>query len=131
MRNVAIGVSILLLTVACVIWTRLELERRDAYQIASLLTSGKPELGRTKLREYGCSSCHTIPGVSGAYSTAAPPLTKFALRMYIAGELENTPDNLRRWIQHPRAIEPHTAMPELGVTDKDSCDMAAYLYTLR
>jgi hypothetical protein len=28
-------------------------------------------------------------------------------------------------------VEPHTAMPEMGVTEQDSRDIAAYLYTLR
>lgn len=27
-------------------------------------------------------------------------------------------------------FEQHTAMPEMGVTDEDSKDIAAYLYTL-
>jgi cytochrome c1 len=35
------------------------------------------------------------------------------------------------WIQHPRQVEPRTAMPEMGVTEQDSRDIAAYLYTLR
>jgi mono/diheme cytochrome c family protein len=30
----------------------------------------------------------------------------------------------------PHEIEPRTAMPEMGVTDEDSKDVAAYLYTL-
>jgi len=36
-----------------------------------------------------------------------------------------------RWIQHPHQIEPHTVMPEMNVTEQDSRDIAAYLYTLR
>jgi cytochrome c len=52
-------------------------------------------------------------------------------RSYIAGMLENTPENLRFWIQHPRKVNPHTAMPEQGVTDRDASDIAAYLYTTR
>jgi cytochrome c1 len=49
----------------------------------------------------------------------------------IAGELPNTPANLTHWIQHPREVEPKTAMPELGVTEDEAYDIAAYLYTLR
>jgi cytochrome c2 len=49
----------------------------------------------------------------------------------IAGELPNTPANLTRWIQHPRQVEPRTAMPDLGVNATDAYDIAAYLYTLR
>ena len=34
-------------------------------------------------------------------------------------------------IQHPPQIEPKTAMPEMGVSEQDSRDIAAYLYMLR
>jgi cytochrome c len=60
-----------------------------------------------------------------------PPLTMFARRAYIAGQLPNEPDNLIRWIRDPQAVEPGTAMPSLGVEPAVARDMAAYLYTLR
>jgi cytochrome c1 len=60
-----------------------------------------------------------------------PPLTMFAHRAYIAGQLPNQPENLVRWIQDPQGVEPGTAMPDLGVTPAVARDMAAYLYTLR
>lgn len=49
----------------------------------------------------------------------------------IAGELPNSPDNLIRWIENPTAVEPKTAMPNLGVTSDQAHDIAAYLYTLQ
>jgi cytochrome c1 len=55
----------------------------------------------------------------------------FAERTFIAGEVPNTPDNLVRWIQSPQSIEAGTAMPTLGLTEQQSRDVAAYLYTLR
>ena len=36
-----------------------------------------------------------------------------------------------RWIENPPAIDPKTAMPNMGVTVRDARDIAAYLYTLR
>jgi cytochrome c1 len=33
------------------------------------------------------------------------------------------------WIQHPHQVEPKTVMPEMGLTDQESRDIAAYLYT--
>ena len=45
--------------------------------------------------------------------------------------LPNTPQNLIRWIQNPPAVDPLTAMPNVGVTQADARDIAAYLYTLR
>lgn len=95
------------------------------------MTQGDPEAGKLKIRNYGCQACHTIPGVTGADAVVGPPLTHWAKRVYIAGEVPNTPDNLQRWIQHPTQIEPKTAMPDMGVTEQDSRDIAAYLYMIR
>jgi cytochrome c2 len=92
---------------------------------------GDPERGRIALRGFGCGSCHMIPGVPGARGMVGPPLTHFARRSFIAGQLANSPDNLIRWIQDPQAVEPGTAMPDLGVVPIVARDMAAYLYTLQ
>lgn len=92
---------------------------------------GNARTGRDTIRKYGCYACHTIDGVTGARGLVGPPLDGIALREFIAGELPNTPENLMRWIQHPRQVEPHTVMPEMGVTEQDSRDIVAYLYTLR
>ena len=102
-------------------------ERADA---TSLVPGGDPERGRQWLRSYGCTSCHTIPGVRGADALVGPPLTRLAARVYVAGHLPNTPENLVRWIQNPQQVSPGTAMPNTGVTDEHVLDIAAYLYTL-
>ena len=90
-----------------------------------------PQRGKVALAKYGCVACHTIPGIPGSNALTAPPLIGISQRSYLAGMLENTPENLRRWIQHPRQVNPHTAMPEQGLTDRDASDIAAYLYTTR
>jgi cytochrome c2 len=95
------------------------------------ITGGDPEHGRTVLTSYGCSACHQIPGVPGAVALTAPPLIGISQRSYLAGMLQNTPENLMLWIQHPRQVNPHTAMPEQGVSNQDARDMAAYLYSTR
>ena len=43
----------------------------------------------------------------------------------------NTPDNIVKWIVMPQSILPGGAMPNLGVTDRQARNMAAYLYTLQ
>ncbi|MEP9381907.1 c-type cytochrome [Nocardioides cheoyonin] len=93
--------------------------------------SGDPDRGAQLISSYGCASCHTVPGVADAHGLVGPPLTEFARRSYIAGELPNTEANLHRWIEDPQAVEPGTAMPDLGVTPQDAADITAYLYTLR
>jgi cytochrome c2 len=96
-----------------------------------MTAGGNARAGRQDIRKYGCNACHTIPGVAGARGLVGPPLDGIANREYIAGELQNTPENLMKWIQHPHQVEPHTVMPEMNVSEQDSRDIAAYLYTLR
>jgi cytochrome c len=76
---------------------------------------------------YGCPTCHVIPGVPGAAGKVGPSLSGLAQRSYLAGTLQNSPDNLVLWIQHPQRIHPGTAMPEMGVTPEEAKDIATYL----
>lgn len=103
-------------------------ETREAFQLTS---GGDARVGQIQIRKYGCITCHTISGVPGARGLVGPPLDGIGQRYYIAGELPNTPANLMTWIQHPHQVEPRTVMPEMKVTEQDSRDIAAYLYTLR
>jgi cytochrome c1 len=59
-----------------------------------------------------------------------PPLNDWSERGYIAGELPNNAENLIRWIMDPQGVEPGTDMPNLGVTEEQARDIAAYLFTL-
>lgn len=88
------------------------------------------ELGRRAIDDYGCATCHTIPGVAGADALVGPPLTAFGRRTYIAGALPNTLDNLARWIEEPDEVEPGTAMPDLDVPPEVARQMAVYLHSL-
>ncbi|MGN9779141.1 c-type cytochrome [Micromonospora sp. H33] len=92
--------------------------------------NGRPDRGAELIAQYGCGSCHSIPGVNRADGLVGPPLTRFGARSYIAGQLPNNADNLQRWISDPQGVEPGTAMPNLGVGAIDAQDIAAYLYTL-
>ena len=105
--------------------------RRDADELARSVTAGNPANGRRLLYSYACGSCHAIPGVGEADGTIGPPLRGVGSRFYIAGVLQNTPENLFRWIAQPQEVQPGNAMPDLGVTQEQARDMAAYLYTLR
>jgi cytochrome c len=98
---------------------------------ANQITGGNAERGRELIRSYGCGTCHSIPGVTGATGLVGPPLGGIASRSYIGGVLPNAPDNMLRWLRDPRAVDPLTAMPNVGVTPSDARHIAAYLYTLR
>lgn len=97
----------------------------------TLVEGGDPARGAQSIQRQGCHSCHRIPGIPGANSYVGPPLIAWSERRYIAGSLENTPDNLIAWIMHPQAIEPGTAMPNMGIEEQEARDIAAYLYTLK
>jgi cytochrome c len=113
---------------------------RWALAIAALLLAGcsgqqqelpgDPERGRQALQAYGCGSCHVVPGVAGADGRVGPPLRRIGSRVYIAGVLPNTPENMVLWIQAPQAVDPRSAMPDLQVNEKDARDIAAYFYSL-
>ena len=97
----------------------------------TVVVGGNATNGRRVIVSKGCGSCHTIPGIHNAKGVVGPPLMFFSRRTMIAGELPNSPENLVRWLKNPPGVEPGTAMPDLGLTDQQANDVAAYLYTLR
>jgi cytochrome c2 len=103
----------------------------EAQHIAEVTTGGNVHRGAAAIERYGCGSCHVIPGISGAQGRAGASLDGIADRIYIAGVLQNTPENMMRWIENPPAVDPKTVMPNLGVTERDAKDIAGYLYTLK
>lgn len=98
---------------------------------AAVITAVDVERGRVALHQHACSACHVIPGVTGAHVHVGPPLEGMGSRRLVAGVLANTPQNLARWITHTQQVKPGTAMPQLGVPERDARDMAAYLGTLK
>lgn len=89
------------------------------------------ERGRNTLTQYACNACHRIPGVTGSEVHVGPPLAGIGNRGLIAGRLPNTSEQMVRWLRDPRAVDPSTTMPDLGVGERDARDIAAYLATLR
>ena len=87
-----------------------------------------PERGRALIQRYGCGSCHRIPGIMNANGRVGPSLEDLSEQVYVGGQLTNTPDHLSEWIQDPRRFAPGTAMPDLGVTEPEARDIAAYLH---
>jgi cytochrome c1 len=95
------------------------------------LAPGSADNGRLLLRQYGCGSCHTIPGVANARGNVGPPLSGIGNRIYLGGVLPNTAENMARWIREPQRVDPLTAMPDLQVPEQHARDMVAYLQKLR
>jgi cytochrome c1 len=93
--------------------------------------AGDAERGRLLLRQYGCGSCHAIPGVAAATANVGPPLEGVARRVYLGGVLPNTRENMALWIRDPQRFDPLTAMPDMQVPEQEARDMVAYLYRER
>ena len=119
-------VAIVLVLPAC----NVELPQQEHVQDAVHATGGDPDRGRAAMLNYGCHSCHTIPGLPGD-ANVGPPLDRVGGRVYLGGVLLNTPENMKRWLANPPAVDPKTAMPNVGATEAEVTDMACYLYTLR
>ena len=94
-------------------------------------TGGDANVGRQIIVQRHCGSCHTIPGIHHADGVFGPPLTSFGRRTFIAGNFPNAPNNLVHWIMSPTSMKPKTAMPDLGLSEQQARDVAAYLYRLR
>ena len=93
--------------------------------------AGDPARGRAALERYGCGTCHVIGGIAGAGANVGPSLDGVGRRAYLGGMLPNTPANMVAWIRHPRKYDPRTAMPDLGVSEDEARDMAAYFHASR
>ena len=79
-----------------------------------------------------CPSCHTLRGVPSASGVVGPNLTNITLRpTFGGGVIQNTPDNLARWIRNAPSIKPGIAMPpfEDQLSEQQSRDLAAFLYS--
>ncbi|HYD80299.1 MAG TPA: c-type cytochrome [Paucimonas sp.] len=88
------------------------------------------ERGREAIRRHGCVACHAIPGIAGPASNVGPPLAQVARRAYIGGVVPNVPADMIRWLRDPPGVDPRTAMPDMGISEPEAADIAAYLYTL-
>lgn len=60
-----------------------------------------------------------------------PSLKGFARRPLIAGRLPNEPEVLAAYVRNAPAFTPRSAMPPMPLTEAESRDVAAYLYTLQ
>jgi hypothetical protein len=69
--------------------------------------------------------------VVGEQAPVGPSLEHIASRYYLAGRLRNTPENMIRWLRAPQEMHPGSAMPNLGMSERDARDIAVYLYTVR
>jgi cytochrome c oxidase subunit 2 len=79
-----------------------------------------------------CAQCHRITGTT-ARGTMAPDLTHLMSRKTLAsGMIENTPENLRRWVDDPQKIKQGCLMPGFGnLGEQERKYLIDYLLILR
>ena len=118
-------------TTASILLAGLGVANCDAGTTGTARAGADADRGQRLLMQYQCGSCHTIPGVAAARGVRGPSLEAFGKRSYIAGRIPNRAEALARWISAPQALVPDTAMPNMGVSNADARDMAAYLGRLQ
>jgi cytochrome c oxidase subunit 2 len=91
----------------------------------------KEAAGRHVFESSACLNCHAITGTNGN-GRFGPDLTHLMSRRTIAaGAAQNTPENLRLWIQNPNSIKPGSLMPAMKLSDADLDALVRYLETLQ
>jgi cytochrome c oxidase subunit 2 len=107
-----------------------------AWQVAQLRPAVRPAgaeaiKGLALFEQTSCMSCHAIDGTA-ADARVGPDLTHFASRRQLgAGIVDNTPENLRRWLADPQQIKPGAKMPDFKFTDGQVSQLVAYFETLK
>jgi cytochrome c oxidase subunit 2 len=87
--------------------------------------------GRRVFESNACMNCHAV-GATPANGRFGPDLTHLMSRVTIAsGAANNTPENLRLWIQDPNAIKPGSLMPAMKLSDSELDAVVSYMETLR
>jgi cytochrome c oxidase subunit 2 len=87
--------------------------------------------GRIVFETQACMNCHTISGTA-ATGRFGPDLTHLMSRATLAsGAMDNTPANLRQWIQSPDTFKRGVLMPAMQLNDEQLDEVTAYLETLK
>jgi cytochrome c oxidase subunit II len=108
----------------------------EAWQVASRKPQAPPTdsaalTGQTVFMNGTCVMCHAIEGTP-AGSRNGPNLTHFASRKTIAAAtLENTRENLAKWVTDPQGVKPGTRMPPSRFTPAELDALLTYLQSLK
>jgi cytochrome c oxidase subunit 2 len=103
--------------------TQAEFDAWEQQQLQSpIIPAGsEAEKGAQLFKDLPCINCHLI-------TDAGPNLTHLASRQTIgAGILENTPENLTRWLADTQGVKPGIYMPTMNLTEDQIKALVAYL----
>jgi cytochrome c2 len=97
----------------------------------STAPSADHEKGRVLIQQYGCLTCHIVPGIDGPRGMVGPSLEAFGSRPTILNKAPNDLATLTRYLQNPQQVDPQTAMPNLGLSEGDAKSIATFLHSLK
>jgi cytochrome c oxidase subunit 2 len=107
-------------------WIENEKRRVEAVPADETAAAGRRVFERT-----ACIACHRVAGTR-ATGRAGPDLTHLMSRATLAsGAADNTPANLRQWIDKPDSIKPRSLMPAMNLDAKELDEVTAYMLTLK
>jgi len=96
--------------------------QQQQLQLPQFPTAGEAAKGQQIFQEKTCIVCHA-KGIG-------PDLTHVGSRETLAaGVLENSPDNMAKWLKNPQAVKPGSYMPNFNLTDTEIKALVAYLET--
>ncbi len=100
-------------------------------QITPVPSSELAARGQLAFNSSACAGCHAVRGTD-ARSNVGPNLTDIGARARLGSEtVDNTPANLRRWIENPQYYKPGVRMPPATNSADDLDAIVAYLEELR
>lgn len=111
-------------------------EEYEKWLAGEKVTPGKPAesdavAGERLFFSQTCVNCHSIQGTE-AKAAIGPDLTYMARRKEIGGGvIENSTENLGRWLKNPQAIKPGCKMPNFNLSDKQVEQLVHYLESLK
>ena len=82
--------------------------------------------GIERLRSRGCLVCHAF-GDEGSKIGPGPQLEGLSVRTQIAGTIELTGENLKRWLANPPSMKPGTAMPNFSLSPSEIDEFSEFL----
>ncbi|MDE1156028.1 MAG: cytochrome c oxidase subunit II [Acidobacteriaceae bacterium] len=90
-----------------------------------------PSVGQKVFEQQSCINCHAVQGTV-ANGRFGPDLTHLMSRDTLgAGAIQNTPENLKAWVEDPQQFKPGCLMPAMHLTNKQNLQITAYLQTLK
>lgn len=114
-------------------WQMMQAEPAAGTEDAALIARG-----HALFQQKSCGACHTVRG-HDSLGNIGPDLTHFGSRTTIAAAvLDNTTENLHRWLADPNGVKPGNIMWKQGylgyniqLTSADVDALVAYLHSLK